>query len=103
MNNPYQLKGFTGKASKGTLLGTFNTHKQALDVVSTYKADPKNVYSEFHIAKVFQWEITFLKENGERDVLGYYQSTIQAKRAYEALKQQYSTVEMVFIGGIGDA
>lgn len=101
MNNPYQLTGYTANG-KGVRLGTFDKHGQAVAEMQSRKADPQNVYIDFRIAKVYQYQINCFNDKGELAKCGIYQAKTQADLAYHALKAQYKTVEMVHIGGLGD-
>ncbi|MCT8552816.1 hypothetical protein P9J82_04100 [Glaesserella parasuis] len=101
MNNPYQLTGYTTNG-KRTLLGTFDKHGQAVAEMQSRKADPMNVYIEFRIAKVYQYQINCFNDKGELVKCGIYQAKAQADLAYQTLKAQYKAVEMVHIGGLSD-
>ncbi|MCT8556535.1 hypothetical protein KZ469_02155 [Glaesserella parasuis] len=101
MNNPYQLKGYTANGRR-TLLGTFDKHGQAVAEMQSRKADPMNVYIEFRIAKVYQYQINYFNDKGELVKCGIYQAKAQADLAYQTLKAQYKAVEMVHIGGLSD-
>ncbi|MCT8547595.1 hypothetical protein Q7Y95_05550 [Glaesserella parasuis] len=101
MNNPYQLTGYTTNG-KRTLLGTFDKHGQAVAEMQSRKADQMNVYVEFRIAKVYQYQINCFNDKGELAKCGIYQAKAQADLAYQTLKAQYKAVEMVHIGGLSD-
>lgn len=100
MRNPYQLTGYTANGKK-TLLGTFEKHGQAVADMLERKADPKTVYSEFRIAKVYQYQINAYDETRKLDIVAMYQTKRQAEQALVALKAKYPNAEMIFIGGIG--
>ena len=101
MKNPYQLTGYTANG-KSTLLGTFEKHGQAVADMLERKEDPKTVYSEFRIAKVYQYQVQAYDDVEKLDVVAMYQTKHQAEQALVALKANYPNAEMVFIGGIGD-
>ncbi|QIM62190.1 hypothetical protein A1D29_02065 [Pasteurellaceae bacterium Orientalotternb1] len=101
MRNPYQLTGYTANGKK-TLLGTFDKHGQAVAEMRERKADPRNVYSEFRISKVYQWQIIAYKPSGAIDIVYSYASKAQADRAFEKLKLDFGKLEMQFIGGVND-
>lgn len=103
MNNPYQLIGYVGgNTQKGVVLGSFDKHGQAVAEMLERKADSKNIYTEFRIAKTYHWQITVFKKNGQIDFCGYHNTKAKADEAYARLVQLHSTVEMIFIGGISD-
>lgn len=101
MRNPYQLTGYTANG-KSTLLGSFDKHGQAVADMLERKADPKTVYSEFRITKIYQYQVNAYDENRKLDVVAVYRTKTQAEQALSALKANYPNAEMVFIGGIGD-
>lgn len=101
-HNPYRLNGYTANGNS-TLLGIFDSHEQAMAMIQHRKADPQNIYHEFRIARVYQWQITAQAENGELDFCAQYATQSQAEQALARLQHYHSKVSLHYIGGIQNA
>lgn len=101
MKNPYQLTGYTTNG-KSTLLGTFDTHEQAVKETLARKADLKSVYCEYRIAKMYQYQVACFDETGQLRVLARYRTQAQAENVYQELKAEFPKAEISHIGGLSD-
>lgn len=101
MRNPYQLTGYTAKGN-GTLLGTFDTHSEAVAEARARQTDKNNFFIEFRISRKYQYQINCFNCMGALLKCAVYRTKEELEKALTPLKGQYHHVDVLLIGGLGD-
>ena len=100
MNNPYQLQGITANGKK-YLLGTYDTHGQAVAESRQRTTDKNSPFTEYRITKVYQYQVKCYSK-GELAKTAIYRTKIEANTAERTFKPFYDEVNTEFIGAINE-